>query len=139
MSIKSKHRCIYHFVILLWMKTPSPLLERRCLASISKYLTNTPNAEIYLLLSCPEMTIIFGSTPNVISHLQWIQNIAVCVFVCMLMSSNTTTHLASIHWLPVKVSSTYIIGCLCYHCHSSTAPSYVTDMLQKTPFHSTSF
>ena len=27
------------------------------------------------------------------------------------------------------------IACLCYHCHSSTAPSYVTDMLQRKPLH----
>ena len=41
----------------------------------------------------------------------------------------------SLHWLPVKVRSTYKIACLCYHCHSSTAPSYVTDMLHKKPLH----
>ena len=39
------------------------------------------------------------------------------------------------YWLPVKVRSTYKIACLCYHCHSSTAPSYVTDMLHKKPLH----
>ena len=39
----------------------------------------------------------------------------------------------SLHWLPVKVRSTYKIACLCYHCHSSTAPSYVTDMLHRKP------
>ena len=50
-------------------------------------------------------------------------------------SSNITTHLKSLHWLPVKVRSTYKIACLCYHCHSSTAPSYVADMLQKKPSH----
>ena len=27
------------------------------------------------------------------------------------------------------------IACLCYHCHSSTAPSYVTDMLHRKPLH----
>ena len=44
-------------------------------------------------------------------------------------------HLRSLHWLPVKVRSTYKIACLCYHCHSSTAPSYATDMLHKKPLH----
>ena len=51
------------------------------------------------------------------------------------MSSGITIHLKSIHWLPVKVRSTYKIACLCYHCHSSTAPSYVTDMLHRKPLH----
>ena len=47
-------------------------------------------------------------------------------------------HLKSLHWLPVKVRSTYKIACLCYHCHSSTAPSYVTDMLHKKSLHTRS-
>ena len=50
-------------------------------------------------------------------------------------SSSITIHLKSLHWLPVKVRSTYKIACLCYHCHSSTAPSYVTDMLHRKPLH----
>ena len=50
-------------------------------------------------------------------------------------SSSITIHLKSLHWLPVKVRSTYKIACLCYHCHSSTAPSYVTGMLHKKPLH----
>ena len=49
--------------------------------------------------------------------------------------TSLTIHLKSLHWLPVKVRSTYKIACLCYHCHSSTAPSYVTDMLHKKPLH----
>ena len=46
-----------------------------------------------------------------------------------------TLHENWLHWLPVKVRSTYKIVSLCYHCHSSTAPSYVADMLQKKPSH----
>ena len=69
------------------------------------------------------------------SHLQQIQNYAAQVILCPPKSSNITTHLRSLHWLPVKVRSTYKISCLCYHCHSSTAPSYVTDMLHKMPSH----
>ena len=44
--------------------------------------------------------------------------------------------LKSLHCLPVKVRSTYKIACLCYHCHTSTAPSYVADMLHRKPSHS---
>ena len=58
-----------------------------------------------------------------------------CDFLRLPMSSRITIHLKSLHWLPVKVRSTYKIACLCYHCHSSTAPSYVTDMLHKKPLH----
>ena len=68
-------------------------------------------------------------------HLQWIQNYAARVMLRLPKSSSITTHLRSLHWLPVKVTSTYKLASLCYHCHSSTAPSYVTDMLHKKPSH----
>ena len=42
--------------------------------------------------------------------------------MCLPKSSRITIHLKSLHWLPVKVRSTYKIACLCYHCCSSTAP-----------------
>ena len=69
------------------------------------------------------------------SHLQQIQNNAARVILCLPMSSSITTHLKSLHWLPVKVRSTYNIACLCNHCHNSTAPSYVADMLHRNPSH----
>ena len=80
-------------------------------------------------------SLLFGSTLDVTSHLQRIQNYAARVILRLPMSSSITIHLKSLHWLPVKVRSTYKIACLCYHCHSSTAPSYVTDMLRKKPSH----
>ena len=80
-------------------------------------------------------SLLFGSTHDVISHLQRIQNYAVRIILRLPKSSHITIHLLSLHWLPFKVRSTYKIVCLCYHCHSSTAPSYVADMLQKKPSH----
>ena len=67
--------------------------------------------------------------------MQWKQKYAAPVISRIPKSYNITTHLKSLHWLPVKVRSTYKIACLCYHCHSITAPSYVADMLQKKPSH----
>ena len=80
-------------------------------------------------------SLLFGSTHDVKSHLQRIQNNAARVILCFSKSSNITTHLKSFYWLPIKVRSTYKIACLCYHCHNSTAPSYVTDMLHIKPSH----
>ena len=80
-------------------------------------------------------SLLFGSTNDVTSNLQRIQNYAARVIFRLPMSSSITIHLKSLHWLPVKVRSTYKIACLCYHFHSSTAPSYVTDMLHKKPLH----
>ena len=80
-------------------------------------------------------SLLFGYTHDVTSHLKRIQNYAARVILHLPMSSSITIHLKSLHWLHVKVRSTYKIVCLCYHCHSSTAPSYVTDMLHKKPLH----
>ena len=75
------------------------------------------------------------SNHDVTSHFQRIQNYAVRVILRLPKSSSITIHLKSLRWLPFKVRSTYKIACLCYHCHSSTAPSYVTDMLHIKPLH----
>ena len=92
-----------------------------------------------MVSDCTKWTCIlhYLSLPqnDVTSYLQRIQNYAARVIFCLPMSSSITIHLKSLHWLPVKVRSTYKIACLCYHCHSSTAPSYVTDMLHKNPLH----
>ena len=50
-------------------------------------------------------------------------------------SADITTHLELLPWFPVKARSTYNIACLCYHCHSSTAPLHVADMLHINPSH----
>ena len=78
---------------------------------------------------------MFGSTLAVTSHLQRMQNYAARLILRLPKSSSITIHLKSLHWLPVKVRSAYKIACSCYHCHSSTAPSYVSDMPHKKPLH----
>ena len=107
--------------------------ELRRLASICRFLTSTATATLVsaFVLSRNDYcsSLLFGSTHDVTSHLQRIQNYAARVILRLPMSSSITIHFKSLHWLPVKVRSTYKIACLCYHCNSSTAPSYVTDML----------
>ena len=116
----------------------SAIFELRRLASIRRFLTSTATATLVSAFALPRIdycnSLLYGSTHYVTSHLQRIQNDAARVILCLPKSSSTTTHSKSLHWLPVKVRSTYEIACLCYNCHSSTAPSYVSDMLQ---FHRT--
>ena len=111
--------------------------ELRRLASIRRFLTSTASAifvSAFVLSRIGNcISLLFGSTHDVISHLQRIQNYAARVNLRLPKSSSITTHLESLHWLPVKVRSTYKIAYLCYHCHSSTAPSYVADMLHEKP------
>ena len=109
------------------------------LASISRFLTSTATATLISAFVLSRIdycnSLLFGSTRDATSHLQRIQNYAARVILCLPKSSSITIHLKSLHWLPVKVRSTYKIACLCYHCHSSTAPSYVADMLHRKPLH----
>ena len=116
-------------------------LEFRCLASIRRFLTSTATATLVSAIALSRIdycsSLLFGvvSTHDVTSHLQRTQNYAARVILRLPKSSSITIHLKSLNWLPVKVRSTYKIACLCYHCHSSTAPSYVTDMLYRKPLH----
>ena len=113
--------------------------ELRRLASIRIFLTSTTTATLVSAFVLSRIdycnSLLFGSTHDVTSHLQRMQNYASRVILRLPKSSSITAHLRSLHWLPVKVRSTYKIACLCYRCHSSTAPSYVTDMLHKKPSH----
>ena len=114
-------------------------IEMSRLASIRRFLTSTATATLVSAFALSRInycnSLLFGSTHHVTSHLQRLQNYAARVIMRLPKSSNITTHLKSLHWLPVKVRSTYNIACLCYHCDNSTAPSYVADMLQKEPLH----
>ena len=112
--------------------------ELRRLASIRRFLTSTATATLvsYFVLSIDYCSSLqFGSTHDVTSHLQRIQIYAARVILRLPMSSSINIHIRSLHWLPVKVRNTYKIACLCYHCHISTAPSYVTDMLHGMQLH----
>ena len=70
--------------------------ELRRLASIRRFLTSTATATLVsaFVLSgidyCNSM--LFGSTHDVTSHLQRIQNYAARVILCLPKSSNITTH-----------------------------------------------
>ena len=107
--------------------------ELHRLTSICRFLTSTATTTLVSAFVLSRIdycnSLLFGSTHDVTSHLQRIQNYAARVILCLPKSSNITTHLKSLHWLPFKVRSTYKIACLCYHCPSSTAPSYDHEML----------
>ena len=113
--------------------------ELRRLASIRRFQKSTATATLVsafvLSRSYYCSSLLFGYTHVVTPHLQRIQNYAARVMLRLPKSSNSNTHLKPLHWLSVKVRSTYKIACLCYHCHSSTAPSYDTYMLHKKQSH----
>ena len=87
------------------------------LASIRRFLKSTATATLVSAFVLSRIdyynSLLFGSTHDVTSHLQGIQSYAARVILCLPWSSSITTHLKSLHWLPVKVRSTYKIACLC--------------------------
>ena len=113
--------------------------ELRRLEFIRTFLTNTATASIASAYALSRIDycdpLLFGSTYDVASHLQGILKYETRVILRLPKSSSMTIHLKSLHWLPVKVRGTFKTACLCYHCHSSTAPSYVADMLHGKPLH----
>ena len=91
-------------------------VELRRLASIRRFLTSTATATLVSAFVLSRIdyynSLLFGSTHDVTSHLQRIQNYAARVILRLPKSSSITIHLRSLHWLPVKVRSTYKIACL---------------------------
>ena len=114
--------------------------DLHCLASIRRFLIRTATATLVSAFVLSRIdyysSLLFGSTHDVTSNLQRIQNFAALVMLRIPKSSNITTHLRSLHLLHAKVRSTCRITCLCCYFQCSTAPSYVTDMPLKTPLHS---
>ena len=87
--------------------------ELRRLASIRSFLTSTATATLVSAFVLSRIyycnSLLFGSTHDVTSHLQRIQIYAARVILRLPMSSSITIHLKTLHWLPVKVRSTYKI------------------------------
>ena len=87
--------------------------ELRRLAFIRRFLTSTATATLVSAFVLSRIyycnSLLFGPTHDVTSHLQRIQHYAARVILRLPKSSSITIHLKSLHWLPVKVRSTYKI------------------------------
>ena len=98
--------------------------ELRRLASIRRFLTSTATATLVSAFVLSRIdycnSLLFGSTNDVTSHLQRIQNYAARVIFRLPMSSSITIHLKSLHWLPVKVMHTH------NHTHSPKKSLLIT-------------
>ena len=81
--------------------------ELRSLASIRRFQISTATATLASAFVLSRIdnsnSLLFGSTHDVTSHLQRIQNYAARVILRLPKSSSITTHLKSLHLLPVKV------------------------------------
>ena len=83
------------------------------LESIRRFLTNTAIATLVSAFVLSRIdycnSLLFGSTHDVTSHLQRIQNNAARVILRLPKSSNITTHLRSLHWFPVEVQNSLFV------------------------------
>ena len=83
--------------------------ELRRLAYIRRLMTHTATAKLVSAFALSRIdycsSLLLGSTHDVTSHLQRIHDYAARVILRLTMSSSTTTHSKSLHWLPVKVRS----------------------------------
>ena len=77
--------------------------ELRRLVSIRRFLTSTATATVVSAFALSRIyycnSLLFGSTHDVTSHLQRIQNYAARVILCLPNSSSITIHLILLHWL----------------------------------------
>ena len=84
--------------------------ELRRLASICRFLTSSATVTLVSAFALSIIdycnSLLLGSTHDVTSHLQRIQNYAARIILRLPKSSSITMHLKSLHWLPVKVRST---------------------------------
>ena len=80
------------------------------LASICRFLTSTATATLASAFVLSRIdyynSLLFGSTHDVTSHLQQTHNYAARVILRLPKSSSITSHVKSLHWLPVKVRNT---------------------------------
>ena len=93
-ALKNPHYYYYYYVSnIAW----TCYFELRCLASIRKFLTSTATATLVSAFVLSRIdycnSLLFGSTSDVTSHLQRIQNYAARVILCIPKSANITTHL----------------------------------------------
>ena len=81
--------------------------ELRRLACIRRFLTSTATATLVSAFVLSRIdycsSLLFGSTHDMTSHLQRIQNYTARVILHLPKSSSITAHLKSLHWLPDKV------------------------------------
>ena len=87
--------------------------ELRRLASIRRFLTITATATLVSAFVLSRIdscnSLLFGSTHDVTSHLQRIQNYAARVILRLPKSSSIAIHIKSLHLLPVKVQNSLFV------------------------------
>ena len=74
--------------------------------------------------------ILFGLPKKSINRLQAIQNRAAKLILLKSKHDSSTEALKALHWLPIAKRIEFKILCQVYKCLNSSAPSYLTNLLE---------
>ena len=116
---------ILHLLLCIQGSVLGPILYTMHIKPLSAIIDSH---SIILHLFADDLQLQMSAPPDKISQL--LQSMQSCICdVKALATANMPKFNGN------KTELTLVACCLCYNCHSSTAPSYVTYILQKNPSH----
>ena len=112
----------------------SATFELRCISSI-RHLLSTDATKILVfafVLSCLDYcnSFLSGCPQYLLNKLRKAQNNAAHPVLRVSRMDHISSHLASLHWLPIDSQILYKLSCLCCNFLNSTAPDYLTELLR---------
>ena len=107
--------------------------ELRRISSIRRFLTPEATATLVSAFVLSRLdycnSLLTGCPQSLIGRLQNVQNNAARLILRISKSEHISSHLASLHWLPVVFRIKYKLATVCFNCLSSHTPSYLSDLL----------
>ena len=109
-------------------------LELRRIGSIRRYLSKETTKTLVTSFVLSRLdycnSLLVGLPQTLLLKLQKVQNSAARLVCKASRHDHITPLLQDLHWLPISARIEYKISTLCYHIVRTTAPSYLSDLLQ---------
>ena len=74
-------------------------------------------------------SLLSGCPRSLILRLQKVQKNAARLILRISKREHISTHLASLHWLPIDSRIKYKLACICYNSMSTNSPPYLSDLI----------
>ena len=107
--------------------------ELRSISSIRRLLTTEATATLAFAFILSRLdycnSLLSGCPQSLILRLQKVQNNAARLFLGISKREHISSHLASLHWLPIDSRIKYKLACICYNstvCLLTLRPTYLT-------------
>ena len=107
---------------------------KKRISSIRSYLTEYVTKK--LVTSCVLSrldycnSLLMGTTNSFIQPMQKVQNVAARLILRAPRHQHCTTLPQQLHWRPISQRIKYKTACMCYNSITSSAPSYLSELLQ---------